>query len=166
MKVLSSKALLIPLLLGLLLLLFVVLRHPSGSLSDLMGDEGDRQEVITLQWQDLLEMNYKTGEASPKLKSVHKKKVRFPGFVVPLTDNVSNVREFLLVPDPMACIHLPPPPPNQMVYVKMVSEMAIPTSYEPIWVNGRFALVETESKYGESSFQIDGVSTEPYEWKD
>ncbi|MGB1007610.1 MAG: DUF3299 domain-containing protein, partial [Thalassobaculaceae bacterium] len=43
--------------------------------------------------------------------------VRLPGFVLPLTENGAAGDEFLLVPYVGACIHSPPPPPNQMVLV-------------------------------------------------
>ena len=39
--------------------------------------------------------------------------------MVPLEDDLDVVTEFLLVPYAGACIHVPPPPPNQIVYVKM-----------------------------------------------
>ena len=40
-----------------------------------------------------------------------------PGFVLPLEYDGKKVTEFLLVPWVGACIHTPPPPPNQMVHV-------------------------------------------------
>ncbi len=47
-------------------------------------------------------------------------KVKIPGFVVPLVVNDNGVvSEFFLVPYFGACIHVPPPPPNQIVYVKL-----------------------------------------------
>ena len=43
------------------------------------------------------------------------KQVKLPGFVVPLEySDKGRVKEFLLVPYFGACIHYPPPPPNQI----------------------------------------------------
>jgi hypothetical protein len=47
-------------------------------------------------------------------------KVRIPGYIVPLeADDQGRLTEFFLVPFLGACIHVPPPPPNQIVYVKL-----------------------------------------------
>ena len=47
--------------------------------------------------------------------------VRIPGYVLPLEFEGTRVREFLLVPYVGACIHVPAPPPNQMVFVRTAS---------------------------------------------
>ncbi|MGL4829805.1 MAG: DUF3299 domain-containing protein, partial [Vibrio sp.] len=43
-------------------------------------------------------------------------RVKIPGFVIPLEGDDQKVTEFLLVPYFGACIHVPPPPPNQIIY--------------------------------------------------
>ena len=43
--------------------------------------------------------------------------VALPGFVLPLEYEGKKVAEFLLVARVGACIHTPPPPPNQIVHV-------------------------------------------------
>ena len=46
--------------------------------------------------------------------------VRIPGFIVPLDmDEEQRVTELFLVPYYGACLHMPPPPPNQMIYAKL-----------------------------------------------
>jgi len=50
----------------------------------------------------------------PKLNG---QRVEIPGFVVPLDTDPSKVKEFLLVPYFGACIHVPPPPSNQVIHV-------------------------------------------------
>ena len=52
------------------------------------------------------------------VKELDGKRVRIGGYVVPLDFEATNVKEFLLVPFVGACIHVPPPPPNQIIYVK------------------------------------------------
>lgn len=51
--------------------------------------------------------------------------VRIPGYIVPLDYNGKGVKELLLVPYVGACIHVPPPPPNQIILVRSK------TAYEP-----------------------------------
>ncbi len=45
------------------------------------------------------------------------RRVRLPGYVVPLQYDGPRVTEFLLVPFIGACIHVPPPPADQLVFV-------------------------------------------------
>jgi hypothetical protein len=47
-------------------------------------------------------------------------RVRIPGYLLPLEISGTKVTEFLLVPYFGACIHTPPPPPNQIIHVKIV----------------------------------------------
>lgn len=69
------------------------------------------------------------------------KTVRMPGFVLPLEYAGKKVSEFLLVPWVGACIHTPPPPPNQIVHVRMVkgAEFESKGMYAAVWVTGKLA---------------------------
>ena len=58
------------------------------------------------------------GAAPAVVPELDGKRVRIGGYVVPLDFEATNVKEFLLVPFVGACIHVPPPPPNQIIYVK------------------------------------------------
>ena len=68
--------------------------------------------------------------------------VRIPGYLLPLEMTDTKVKEFLLVPYIGACIHVPPPPPNQIVHVKIVQKEGyrIKTMYEPVWVSGEISV--------------------------
>ncbi|WP_413582203.1 DUF3299 domain-containing protein [Bdellovibrio sp. HCB288] len=114
----------------------------------------------TVNWRQLGELDYITGNAPPELKALDNQPVKLPGFMVPLEDEQRQVVEFLLVPSPQACIHVPAPPPNQMVYVKM--KKGVPAMQGPIWVYGTLKLVTKQSMYGDASFEITGEAIEPY----
>ncbi len=118
---------------------------------------------IEVDWRLLGEMDYVTGKSPDELKKLDGQKVKIPGFMVPLEDNMKKVTEFLLVPTPQACIHVPAPPPNQMVYVVMESGAESEVPYGPIWVYGTLKLVTKKSVYGEASFELQGVALEPYQ---
>jgi hypothetical protein len=66
------------------------------------------------------------------------KHVRIPGYLLPLEVSQEKVTEFLLVPYVGACIHVPPPPPNQIVNVKTAAKKgyAMKQLYDPVWVTG------------------------------
>src|SRR5690606_18432104 len=76
-------------------------------------------DPVTLDWKAMAALNYRTGEMPESLRKLNGVEVRIPGFMVPLEDTETRVTEFLLVPYFGACIHTPPPPPNQMVHVMM-----------------------------------------------
>jgi hypothetical protein len=63
--------------------------------------------------------------------------IRMPGYLIPLDSLAGRTsRRFLLVPYQGACIHEPPPPPNQVVYV--LSQEPLPTErlWDAWWVEG------------------------------
>ncbi len=70
--------------------------------------------------------------------SLDEQRVRMPGFVLPLEYSGKKVSEFLLVPWVGACIHTPPPPPNQIVHVRLEKSAEFePTGqFQPVWVTG------------------------------
>lgn len=129
-----------------------LVRGCSGS-----GVLGDTPEV---DWRELADLDFVTGEAPQKLKDLDGKPVRVPGFMVPLEDDQRKVVEWLLVPTPQACIHVPPPPPNQMVHIFM--KRGTEVMYGPIWVYGTLRLRSTRSIYGESSFSMEATKVTEY----
>lgn len=68
------------------------------------------------------------------------KRIRLPGFLVPLeySDDL-KATEFLLVPYAGACIHMPPPPANQIVRVVYPEGYEVLNINAPVWVEGELA---------------------------
>ena len=55
------------------------------------------------------------------------RRVSLTGYVVPLeTDDQGRMTDFFLVPTIGACIHVPPPPPDQMIYVHLTRPIPAP----------------------------------------
>lgn len=127
-----------------------------GASSFALGD------VVEVDWRLLGQLDYISGQAGGELDKLDGKTVRIPGFMVPLEDDMKQVTEFLLVPSPQACIHVPPPPPNQMVLIDMAKAKGTEVAYGPIWVYGTLHLKPKRHLYGESSFTMDGVKIEKY----
>ena len=116
-----------------------------------------------VDWRQLQDLDYLSGSVSPALKALDGKEVKIPGFMVPLEDNMRKVTQFLLVPTPQACIHVPPPPPNQMVFVEFKEGEGVNVEYGlPIWTYGTLVMTAKKHLYGESSFQMKGIRIEPY----
>ncbi len=119
-------------------------------------------DTVEVDWKLLGELDYITGQAPSELQALDGQEVRIPGFMVPLEDDMKSVTEFLLVPSPQACIHVPPPPPNQMVLVEMDGTENTKVEFGPIWIYGKLQLHSKRHQYGESSFVMKGRHIEPY----
>jgi uncharacterized protein len=125
------------------------------------------QGVPELWWEALGELNYQTGEMPDSLRALDGQIVRIPGFMVPLDDYAARVSEFLLVPYPGACVHVPPPPPNLIVYARMENQRHTNvTWWDPIWIEGRLSIQAVESVYGPVGYQFEVMHIEPYEEED
>jgi hypothetical protein len=121
-------------------------------------------DPVTLDWKAMAALNYKTGEMPASLRKLNGVVVRIPGFMVPLEDTETRVTEFLLVPYFGACIHVPPPPPNQMAHVLMQRSQAVDVNlWDPIWIVGKLKIENVESPYGMVGFQVTGERIMPYD---
>ena len=76
------------------------------------------------------------------VEELNGQRVRIPGYLLPLEMSETKVKEFLLVPYIGACIHVPPPPPNQIVHVNIVGKEGyrVKSMYEPVWVSGEISV--------------------------
>lgn len=88
--------------------------------------------------------------------------VRIPGFVVPLEDGKTGLREFLLVPYFGACIHSLPPPANQIIHVLPRTPAKGLRSMDTVWISGTLSTVRTDSYMGAAGYRIDATEVAPY----
>ena len=124
------------------------------------------EEAINIDWRVLAGLDYANGKATDTLKKLEGKLVRIPGFVVPLDDFQEEGAEFLLVPYYGACVHTPPPPPNQIVMVAMAGRKSVKLNlFDAVWMSGRLKIASVESPYGTVGYQLEGLKVEPYSSK-
>lgn len=100
---------------------------------------------------------------APIVKELNGQSVSLPGFVVPLEGDDEVITEFLLVPYFGACIHVPPPPPNQIVHVTIKGGVPIESLYDAIVVTG---VISTETWSGEIAqvgYTMKAVGVAPFE---
>ena len=91
------------------------------------------------------------------------REVRLPGFIVPLElDDKGLVTEFFLVPYFGACIHVPPPPANQMVYVRMAKGISLDSMYAAYWVTGTMTVEARRTGIGAAAYTMEGNAIEEY----
>ena len=98
-------------------------------------------------------------------KALEGANIKIPGFIVPLDVGKDGlVTEFFLVPYFGACIHVPPPPPNQIVYVRMAKGVALDSIYEAYWITGRMKTSNKTTRLGAAAYQLDANKVEIYKY--
>ena len=132
-------------------------------------------ETNLVTWSDLRKLNYKTGKMPESIRKLMGKSVKIPGFAVPLEgdDGFEYVKEFLLVPTFGACIHVPPPPPNQVIHVILDKSVHFEKLLYAVWITGIIEIgeyfLEGSSDFGkqtydtETSYLIRGLKVEEYD---
>jgi len=92
------------------------------------------------------------------------KKIRIAGFIVPITvDSSQNITEFFLVPYYGACIHVPPPPPNQIIFSQIDQPLQLDDISNPFWAEGTFSTKLIENKIATSAYSMKVEHMELYE---
>ncbi|HET6389199.1 DUF3299 domain-containing protein [Hyphomicrobium sp.] len=86
--------------------------------------------------------------------------VSIGGYVVPLDFDATTVKEFLLVPFVGACIHVPPPPANQIIYVKADKGFEIGGAFDPVTVTGRISTSAASTGLADAGYTIAADSIE------
>lgn len=90
--------------------------------------------------------------------------IRLPGYVVPLASTQDGrLNEFLFVPYYGACIHVPPPPPNQIVHVMLSKPIAMPDIYAPFFLAGTLTAQKQQSDLAGSAYTMGDATLRPYE---
>ena len=98
---------------------------------------------------------------APVVEELNNTKIQLPGFVVPLDPDNEKITDFLLVPYYGACIHVPPPPANQTVFVTgKESKFKL---YDTVWVKGEIVIERSENDLGDSGYSIIASEVVPYE---
>ena len=132
-----------------------------------------------LEWEDLAPKGYTApppdishmGQAlagpqminAPVVKELDGQFIKIPGFVVPLEGDDETVTEFLLVPYFGACIHVPPPPSNQLIHVTMPKGVPAEALYDPIYVIGTIKTDSWKGELAQVGYTMKGTSFSPYD---
>lgn len=132
-------------------------------------EDGSMEDQISSQLLGALENSaddrYQQALTSAKVKPEYDQRpIRLPGFIVPVEMNEQQlVTEFFLVPFFGACIHYPPPPPNQIIYVTSPQGVAQQNLYDAYWVEGILTTTLTENDVAVSAYAMTADNIELYE---
>lgn len=141
------------------------LMNPPGYLSEIEdGAEEDMLESLIRGAGDPAGDRYQQALTSTEVRpEFDGQLIRIPGFVVPLDfDERQRVTRFFLVPFFGACIHVPPPPPNQIIYAESAGGFDQASLYDAFWLSGRMSTTMTENDMAVSAYAMKVMAVEVY----
>ncbi len=107
-------------------------------------------------------MQIGTFNVVPELDGV---KVRIPGYTVPFEYGANaKITEFLLVPYFGACLHAPPPPPNQTVFVQTDDPLTLKDLAQAVWIEGTLNTQTQDTELADAAYTITLDKVEIYEY--
>ncbi|WP_439143504.1 DUF3299 domain-containing protein [Planktotalea sp.] len=150
--------------------------------SAMVPDFARAEEFIDLEWSDLLPKNETVipqafrglidhdqapvSNQQPASSGVRTEWngqiVRLPGFVVPIDQRGTGVTAFILVPFAGACVHVPPPPANQLVFVTTETPFDSKGLFEPVNVVGMFGVSSLRTHLAEIGYALSADKIEPF----
>lgn len=87
--------------------------------------------------------------------SLEGKEIKLGGYPVPIENNQQGlVTQLFIVPYPGACIHVPPPPPNQIVLIDYPQGVQINDIYEPIWAVGKLHIEQVSNDLADAVYTM------------
>jgi hypothetical protein len=136
--------------------------HPEKIFAGLNLDELSDDDPRADKALEAFAAEWEKAPANPELQG---KRIKISGFVAPLDwENDAELKEFLLVPYFGACIHVPPPPANQIIYIKMDTNLKEIRSMDAVWVYGKIVLEANDSGImGTSGYSMKPDKVELYE---
>ncbi|CUH80989.1 DUF3299 domain-containing protein [Tropicibacter naphthalenivorans] len=153
-----------------------------GGASALVANRAMAEPVIELTWRDLLPADDRSVPGSLRNLLPHDESdlaarqpmstgvrtdwngqiVRLSGFVVPIDHKGSGVVAFLLVPFVGACVHVPPPPANQLVFVTTSTPYEGSGMFEAVTVTGMFGTASTSTQLADVGYALSADDIRPY----
>ncbi|UXL39093.1 DUF3299 domain-containing protein [Pseudomonas sp. ML2-2023-6] len=101
---------------------------------------------------------------APVVPALDGQLIRLPGYIVPLeVSEDGRTTDFLLVPYFGACIHVPPPPSNQIVHVTSKEGVKLDELYQPYWIVGALQVKASTSELADAGYQMDAQKIVVYE---
>ena len=148
----------------------------------LLGRRARAEEVIDLEWRDLLPEGetvipnvlsglinhdeaplYSQQPASSGVRTDWNGRiVRIPGYIVPIDYNGTRVTAFILVAYVGACVHVPPPPANQLVFVTTSKPYESSGLFEAVNVTGMFGVSSLSTQLADIGYALSADKIEPF----
>ncbi|NKB29724.1 MAG: DUF3299 domain-containing protein [Rhodobacteraceae bacterium] len=130
---------------------------PGVPYSEIIG-EGDLDEANDT-WSPIFDAN-----ATKLNEGLDGAYIRMPGYILPLEIGSEGITEFILVPYIGACIHTPPPPPNQLVFAKATKPWPGDQLWDAVWVSGTLRTRLQSTAIAQTGYALSVDTMETYEW--
>ncbi|QFT74089.1 DUF3299 domain-containing protein [Ruegeria sp. THAF33] len=105
---------------------------------DALAEGGVDVDWLLDQREDVKERRRKAGtNGNPQLDG---QSVTLTGFAIPAPNDPDGRAVAYLVPERGMCSHMPPPPPNQMIRVRLNGDWAPSYFHEPVRLTGRLTI--------------------------
>ncbi|MDO7083648.1 DUF3299 domain-containing protein [Pseudocolwellia sp. AS88] len=125
-------------------------------------EDGSAEDQLENTIQSAINPDKSTNEVYEKalvstriIEAMDGRNIRIPGFIVPIEFiGEKKVASFFLVPYFGACLHLPPPPPNQIIYVVSEEGITLESLYEPVWISGKLSTQLFEDETATSAYTL------------
>ena len=103
--------------------------------------------------------------SAPIVEELNNEFIKLAGFVVPLDFDFDSetFSSFLLVPYFGACIHVPPPPSNQIVHITSQKPLQQEWLDYAVWATGTIKTESVHSEYGSAGYSMQNATLEKYE---
>jgi len=99
---------------------------------------------------------------SKVIEELDGEKISIMGYLLPLDYESTDAKTFVLVPFIGACVHVPPPPPNQVIYVEYEKGVPMKALEENMWtpfrVTGTLRAVSAMTDLAEVGYQMTAAS--------
>ena len=110
-------------------------------------------------WRPIFDEN--STKLNPALADAY---IKMPGFIIPIDISTDGVTNFILVPYVGACIHVPPPPPNQLVFVTTKVPWPSERLWEAVWVTGTMQNKVQYTEVADTGYELEADRIEIYVW--
>lgn len=130
---------------------------PGLPYSEIIG-EGEMDEQND-NWRPIFDSN--ATKLNPLLDDAN---IRMPGYIIPIDISTDGVTSFVLVPYVGACLHTPPPPPNQLVFVTAKTPWPSDDLWEAVWVTGQMQHQLQSTEVAETGYALTADKMETYVW--
>ena len=126
-----------------------------GMKLDKLGDDDPRANDALVKAKKY----WAKAPVNPKIDDVA---VKIPGFVVSLEREGDALTEFLVVPYYGGCIHVPPPPANQIIHVHSDKPIEGIRTMDAVWISGTLKIGTTETMMGVAGYNMLAQNVELY----
>lgn len=142
------------------------LLNPPEYIEDI--EDGSKEDTIASELQSASPVaetdRYQQALVSKRIvEEMDGQAIRLPGFIVPLEfDDEQVITQFFLVPFFGACLHMPPPPPNQIIFVESETGIKLESLAEPFWISGIVKTSVVENEVASAAYSMEMQFFEEY----